>query len=102
MQKETSQKKVIEVNLLGQNVRIKHENEDYVRRLEDFVTERLKAIQTQPSVPSLQAAVRLLLILADDYLSALREKEDIQKNVESKAKKMIDFLEKNADLFESG
>jgi cell division protein ZapA (FtsZ GTPase activity inhibitor) len=100
--KETSQKKVFDINLLGQVVRLKHDDPDYVRRLEDFIKDRVKTIQTQPGVTSLQAAVRLLLLLADDYFSALKEKEAIEENVESKAREMIDFLDRNADLFESG
>ena len=102
MQKETSKKEVFDINVLGQTVRLKHDDADYVRRLEKFVKEKLKTIQTQPSVTSLQAAVRLLLLLADDYFSALKEKEAIEENVDSKAKEMIDFLDKNADLFENG
>jgi hypothetical protein len=87
---------------LGQIVRLKHDDPDYVKRLEAFVKEKLKGIQAQPGVTSLQAAVRLLLLLADDYFSALKEKEDIQENVDSKAREMIDFLDRNADLFENG
>ncbi len=97
-----SQKRVFDINLLGQVVRIKHDNPEYVRQLEEFVKEKLKGIQTQPGVTSLQAAVRLLLLLADDYFSALKEKEAIETNVESKTMEMIDFLDRNADLFESG
>jgi len=101
LQNKKMEKKVFDINLLGQVVRLKHDDGDYVRRLEDFVKERLRTIQAQPGVTSLQAAVRLLLLLADDYFVALREKETIQENVESKAKEMIDFLDTNADLFES-
>lgn len=102
LQKEASQKKVFDINVLGQVVRLKHDDPDYVKRLEAFVKEKLKGIQTQPGVTSLQAAVRLLLLLADDYFSALKEKEAIQENVDSKAREMIDFLDRNADLFENG
>ncbi len=101
LQKETAHKKVFDIRLLGQVVRLKHDNEDYIRQLEAFVQEKLKTIQTQPGVSSLQAAVRLLLLLADDYFSALKEKDAIQENVENKARKMIDFLDRNADLFEN-
>jgi cell division protein ZapA (FtsZ GTPase activity inhibitor) len=101
LQKEASHKKVFDINLLGQVVRLKHDDADYIRQLEAFVQEKLKTIQTQPGVSSLQAAVRLLLLLADDYFSALKEKEAIQENVESKAREMIDFLDRNADLFEN-
>ena len=94
--------KVFDINLLGQVVRLKHNDPEYVRRLEAFVKEKLKTIQTQPGTTSLQAAVRLLLLLADDYFSAVREKEAIQENVDSKAREMIDFLDRNADLFENG
>jgi hypothetical protein len=83
-------------------VRLKHDDPEYIARLEVFVKEKLKTIQTQPGVTSLQAAVRLLLLLADDYFSALREKEAIQEDVENKAREMIDFLDRNADLFENG
>ena len=102
LQKEASQKRVFDIDLLGQVVRIKHDDPKYVRQLEEFVKEKLKGIQSQPGVTSLQAAVRLLLLLADDYFSALKEKEAIQEDVESKAREMIDFLDRNADLFESG
>lgn len=91
-----------DINLLGQVVRLKHDDPEYVRRLEAFIKERLKSIQTQPGVTSIQAAVRLLLLVADDYFSALKEKEAIQEDVESKAKKLIDFLDKEADLLEDG
>ena len=101
LQKQKAEKKVFDINLLGQVVRLKHDDGDYVLRLENFVRERLRTIQGQPGVTSLQAAVRLLLLLADDYFVALSEKETIQENVESKAKEMIDFLDRNADLFES-
>lgn len=93
---------MFDINVLGQIVRLKHDDPDYVKQLEEFVKEKLKGIQTQPGVTSLQAAVRLLLLLADDYFSALKEKEAIQENVDSKAREMIDFLDRNADLFENG
>ena len=102
VQKETSPKKVFDINVLGQVVRLKHDDEDYVRRLEDFVQKKLKAIQTQPSVTSLQAAVRLLLLLADDYFSAVKEKQAMEEDVDSKAKELIDLLDRKADLFEDG
>jgi hypothetical protein len=102
LQKEASQKKVYDINVLGQVVRLKHDDPDYIRRLEAFVKEKLKGIQTGPGITSLQAAVRLLLLLADDYFSALKEKEAIQENVDSKAKEMIDLLDKNTALFEDG
>ncbi len=102
LQKEASHKKVYDVHVLGEVVRLKHDDPDYVRRLEAFVKEKLKTIQAQPGVTSLQAAVRLLLLLADDYFSALKEKESIQEDVENKAKEMIDFLERKADLFQDG
>ena len=102
LQKEASQKRVFDINVLGQIVRLKHDDPEYVKRLEEFVKEKLKGIQTQPGVTSLQAAVRLLLLLADDYFSALKEKDAIQENVDSKAREMIDFLDRNADLFENG
>jgi cell division protein ZapA (FtsZ GTPase activity inhibitor) len=101
-QKETSPKKIFDISVLGQIVRLKHDDEDYVRQLEAFVQEKLKTIQTQPSVTSLQAAVRLLLLLADDYFSALKEKEAMEEDVDSKAKEMIDLLDRKADLFEDG
>jgi cell division protein ZapA (FtsZ GTPase activity inhibitor) len=101
VQKETSPKKIFDINVLGQVVRLKHDDEDYVRRLEDFVQEKLKTIQTQPSVTSLQAAVRLLLLLADDYFSALKEKEAMEENVDSKAKEMIDLLDRKEAMEEN-
>lgn len=95
-------KSVIEVHLLGQTVRIRHEDEAYVRKLEDFINEKVRGLQGQQNVTNLQLAVRLLLVLADEYCVAVREKESVQQKIDSEARRMIDFIEQKADLSRGG
>ncbi len=101
MQKDDS-KKSIDVNILGQIVRIKHGDEEYVRQLEAFVNEKLKMLPSQQNVPVIQVAIRLVFIIADEYFCILKDKENIHKDIENKAKKMIDFIEQKAALIEDG
>ncbi len=95
-------KKSIDVNILGQNIRIKHGDEEYVRQLETFINEKIKEMQLQQNVPSMQVAIRLVLVIADEYFCVLKDKENIHKDIEDKAKKMIDFIEQKAALIEDG
>ena len=95
-------KKTIDVNILGQTIRIKHEDEEYVRQLENHINEKAEGLSMQQGVSNLQVALRLLLIIVDDYFNALKEKEDIHKDVDIKARKMIDFIEQKAALLEDG
>ena len=57
---ESSPKKSIELNILGQNIKIKHDDEEYIRKMEAFVNEKLKEIPQQQNVPSIQVAIRLV------------------------------------------
>ena len=95
-------KKAIDVNILGQTIRIKHEDEDYVRQLENYINEKVESLPLQQGVSNLQVALRLLLIIVDDYFSVVKEKEDIHKDIDIKARKMIDFIEQKAALLEEG
>ena len=95
---DESQKKSIDVDILGQSIRIKHEDEEYVRDLENFVSGKLEEIKDQQGVTNLQLAARALLIVADEYFNAVKEKESVEEEIENKAKKMIEFIEKKAAL----
>lgn len=92
---DESSKMSLEVSILGQQIRIKHEDEEYVRGLEKFINEKIENTQSQKNIPTLQLAARVLLILADEYFSL---EEDVRKIVDDKAKKMIEFIDKKAAL----
>lgn len=93
---EEAPKKSIDVNVLGQNIRIKHEDESYIRNLERYVNATAESIQKHQKVSNVQLAARVLIVLADDYHSALREKENFEKSVDARARKMIDFIDEKA------
>ena len=89
-------KKSVDINILGQNIRIKHESEEYVRDLENFISQKIEVIQKQQNVNNIQLAARVLVVIADDYLSMLKEKESIQQVVEEKAKRLIHLIDERA------
>ena len=91
-------KKSLDVNILGQTIRIKHDDEDYVRKLEGYINEKVEGMPMAQGVSSLQVALRLLLIIVDDYFNLMKEKEKIHEDIDIKARKMIDFIEQRADL----
>ncbi len=99
---DESQKKSVDVDILGQSIRIKHEDEGYVRELENFVSGKLEEIRHQQGVTNLQLAARVLLVVADEYFNAVKEKENVQEEIDNKAKRMIEFIEKKAALTERG
>jgi len=95
---EEQAKKSFEVKLLGQTIRIKHEDDEYVRRLENLLSERIEDAQNQQNITTLQLAARVLLVLADECLTLRRERDDERKTVNDRAQRMIEFIEKRAVL----
>ena len=95
---EEQAKKSFEVNILGQKIRIKHEDDEYVRRLETFISEKIEDAQNQQNIATLQLAARVLLVLADECLTLQQEQEDVRKTVNDRAKRMLEFIEKRAVL----
>ena len=94
-------KKTVDVNILGQSIKIKHEDEEYVRQLENFISEKIKGLSLQQGVSNLQVALRLLLIIVDDYFNVMKENEGVQnfqKEVDKKARKIIDFIDQKVAL----
>jgi hypothetical protein len=92
---EESSKMSLEVNILGQQIRIKHEDEEYVRVLESFINEKVEDAQKQHDITTLKLAARVLLVLADEYFTLAK---DNQKIVDDKAKRMIELIDKQAAL----
>jgi cell division protein ZapA (FtsZ GTPase activity inhibitor) len=95
---EDSSKMSLEVSILGQQVRIKHEDEEYVRSLEKYLNDKVEDAQNQQNITTLQLAARVLLVMADDYFSLAKEQEDVRKTVDDRAKRMIEFIDKKAAL----
>jgi len=91
-------KKSFEINILGQTLRIKHEDSEYVRRLESYVSEKTQEAQTQKNIATAQLAARVILVLADECLTLKREREEDQKVMNDRAQRMIEFIEKKAVL----
>jgi cell division protein ZapA (FtsZ GTPase activity inhibitor) len=96
-------KKTIEVQILGQKVRIRHEDEAYVRQLENFVNERVRMHGSDlRSSSGLQLAIRAMMTIGDEYFTAIKEKESVEKKVEEKTRELIDFIDQKAALEEDG
>jgi len=91
---EESSKLNLDVNILGQQVRIKHDNEEYVRGLEKFLNEKIMDAQRQQNITTLQLAARVLLVLADEVFSLEKEQEKVKQIVEDKARQMIEFIDR--------
>lgn len=96
-------KKTIDVHILGQKIRIKHEDEGYIRQLEDFVNEKVRVQETDPrSAAGLQLAIRGMITIADEYFAAKKEREKVEKQVEDRARKLIEIIDQKAALLGDG
>jgi len=95
---EEQAKKSFEVRILGQTIRIKHEDDEYVRRLESFLSERIEDAERQQNITTLQLAARVLLVLSDEFLTLKNERDEEQRTVNDRARRMIEFIEKKAVL----
>lgn len=96
-------KKSIEVQILGQRIRVRHEDEGYIRKLETFINEKIRMHEGDgKSTSGLDAALRGMISLADEFFSLLSEKEKLEKQVEDKARKLIELIDEKAALTEDG
>jgi cell division protein ZapA (FtsZ GTPase activity inhibitor) len=87
-------KRVIDIQVFGQTIRVRHEDEDYIRGLEQFLNEKVEMIQSnQKSSSTINLAARTVITLADDYLSLRTEKEQTAREVEEKAKRLVEFID---------
>ena len=94
-------KKTIDVQILGQKIRIRHEDEEYVHQLENYVNEKIR--MQGPDVrssSSLQWAIRGLITIADEYFTAKKEKENVERKVEEKTRQLIEFIDQKVALVE--
>lgn len=96
-------KKSIEVQILGQRIRVRHEDESYIRKLETFINEKIRMHEGGgKGGTGLDAALRGMITLADEFFSLLGEKEQLEKRIEDKARKLIDLIDEKAVLTEDG
>lgn len=96
-------KKTIEVQILGQRIRVRHEDEGYIRKLETFINEKIRMHEGEAKSSSgLHAALRGMITLADEFFSLRLEKEQLERQVEDKARKLIEFIDEKAVLTEDG
>jgi hypothetical protein len=91
-------KKSFEVNILGQKMRIRHEDDDYVQRLEAFLNKRIEDAQSQQNFSTLQLAARVLLVLADECITQTKAREADQRRVEDRARRMIEIINRKTVL----
>jgi hypothetical protein len=91
---EEQSKKSFEVKILGQIIRIKHDNDEYVRRLESFLGQRIADAEKQQNITTLQLAARVLLVLADECLTLTKARDEERKTVNDRARRMIEFIDK--------
>lgn len=87
-------KKVIEIMVFGQPIRIRHEDEEYVKELESFISEKVEVIQrSQKASSTVNLAARAVITLADEYLSLSKEKERITREIQDKTSSLIKFID---------
>jgi len=86
----------IDVSILGQSIRIKHQDEAYIRRVENYINEQLDTLQKQQRVPSLQLSARLLLIIADELFCVRKERDGLQQLVEERVRRILNLIDDKA------
>jgi hypothetical protein len=92
------EKRSFEVNILGQKMRIRHDDDEYVQRLETFLSKKIEDAQSQQNISTLQLAARVLLVLADECITQTKAREADQKKVEDRARRMIEIINTKAIL----
>ncbi len=92
-------KKVVDLVVFGQVIRIKHEDEQYVQRIQEFINEKVETVEkSQKASSTINVAARTVITLVDELFSMQKEKEEVEKEVEDKAKRLIEFIDSKGVL----
>ncbi len=77
----------VEVNILGQRYSIKGDApEDYIRKLADYVNEKINEIyERSPEITPLKASILASLTIADELHKLKQEQIEITRSIEEKA-----------------
>lgn len=91
------EKGAVEVFILGQRYSIKGDApEDYIRRLADYVNDRIKEIyENSPGITPLKASILAAITIADELHRLKEEQIEVTKSIEEKAKAL-------SSLFDNG
>jgi len=76
----------IEVYILGQKYTIKGDApEEYIRRLAEFVTGKIKEVSdASPTITPLKATILAAVNIADELHKLKNEQEDVARSIEEK------------------
>ncbi len=88
-------KKTTEVAIMGQKFMVKSDsNEDYVRRIADFVNEKIvEVMETTNSVASLNVAILAAMNIADEFFKYQNDREQKIGTVEKKVQDLIELID---------
>ena len=77
----------VEVVILGQRYTIKGDaNEEYIKKLADFVDEKMKEVlQAAPNSSPLKASILASLTIADELHQIKDAQDELTKDIEEKA-----------------
>ncbi|HDZ62655.1 MAG TPA: cell division protein ZapA [Nitrospirae bacterium] len=85
----------VEVKILGQSYSVRtDEDEAYIKKLAQYVDEKLKEIYSAaPNVNHIKAAIMTALGIADEFFKIKMSQEDLDKMIEEKTKILSGLLE---------
>jgi cell division protein ZapA len=85
----------VEVKILGQSYSVRtDEDEAYIKKLAQYVDEKLKEIYSAaPNVNHIKAAIMTALGIADELFKIRMGQEDLDKMIEEKTKILSGLLE---------
>lgn len=96
-----SQKKPFDLQVLGLSIRIRHDDENYVRKIQELIDKKIEMVEKgQKTSSTITVAARTIITLADELFSLSRERDEVKKEVEDKAKRLIEFIDAKGILEE--
>jgi len=88
-------KKAYEVKILNQKFLLQTDSDErYVRKVADFVNEKIFNIQQKTkSVSSLNVSILVALNIADDYFKMRKKKGESTAHMEAKLKELVQLID---------
>lgn len=85
----------VEVYILGQRYSIKGDaSEDYIRKLADYVNDKIREIcERSPGITPLKASILAAITIADELHKLREEQIEVARSIEEKAKVLSSLFE---------
>jgi cell division protein ZapA (FtsZ GTPase activity inhibitor) len=83
----------VEVELMGQKFRLRGENEEYVKKVSEYVNQEIQKVKATGRTTSLEIALLAAMNIADNYFSGLREQQVTVNGLLGKTDKLISFID---------